>query len=81
MEASLFNEETQFVISLISQFLGLDTDRYVTELLKSFFFKVNTSSLELSQSVQLVFFKYDEFLAEIIHSHLVDFHKMRHFRF
>ena len=30
IDSILFNEETQCVITIISQFLGLDTDKYVT---------------------------------------------------
>ena len=68
VDSNMFNDETQLVISLMSHFLGLDTHIYVTELLMSFLFKVSTSPSESSQSGQLVFLKYDEFLAERIHS-------------
>ena len=80
VDTSLFNDETQLVISLMNQFLGLDTDIYVTQLLISVLFKIITSPVE-PQSSRSVFFKYDEFLANSIHSQLVNFHNTRHFIF
>ena len=68
VDTNMFNDETQLVISLMSHFLGLDTDTSVIELLMSFPFKVRTSPSKSSQSVQSVCFKYYEFLAESIHS-------------
>ena len=38
MDTIVFNGETQSVISLMSQFLGLDIDKYVTESLMSLLF-------------------------------------------
>ena len=38
----LFNEETQLCITLVSQFLGLDTNGYVTESLLSLLFILST---------------------------------------
>ena len=75
VDTNLFNKESKLVISLMSQFLGLDTDRYVTELLMILLFKVSTSQSE-PQSSQLVFLKFDEFLAERIHSQMVNFHNI-----
>ena len=80
VDTNLFNEETKLVISLMIQFLGLDTDKYVTELLMSLLFKVSTSQSE-PQSSQLVGLKFDEFLNESIHSQLVNFHNTNNFRF
>ena len=68
----------------MSQFLGLDIDKYVIEPLMSLLFILNTcqvESKESTQSVQYSFLKFDEFLAENIHSRLVHFHKTRCFRF
>ena len=42
----LFNDETKLVVSLMIQFLVLDTDRYVTELLMSLLFKIDTNPAE-----------------------------------
>ena len=64
----------------MSQCLGLDTDTYVTELLMNLLFKFSTIQSD-SQSSQLVCLKFDEFLAESIHSQLVNFHSTKHFRF
>ena len=68
----------------MSQFLGLDTNKYVTKPLIILLFFLSTVQVELeeySQSVQSSCLKFDEFLAENIHSHLVDFHKTRSFKF
>ena len=46
VDTNLFNEETKLVISLMSQFLGLDTDKYVIELLMSLIFRVSTNQAE-----------------------------------
>ena len=46
VDSSLFNKETQRIITLISQFLGLDTYKYVTETLMSMLFTFNTSQIE-----------------------------------
>ena len=64
----------------MSQFLGLDTDRYIPELLMIILFKFNTSQFE-SQSSQSLCLKFDEFLAKSIHSQLVNFHSTKHFMF
>ena len=50
VDYNLLNEETQYVITLISQFLGLDTDKYVTEPLMSLLFTLNTGHIESEQS-------------------------------
>ena len=68
------------VISLMSQFLGLDTDRYAIEMLMILLFRVSIGQYE-SQSSQSVCLKFDEFLVESIHSQLVNFHNTIFFRF
>ena len=71
IDLSQFNEETQWCISLASQFLGLDTDTYVPESLWSLLFVLSTclAKPELPrQSGQSCFLKFEEFLAENIHS-------------
>ena len=68
----------------MSQFLGLDTDKYVIEPLMSLLFTLSTcqvQSEESTQSVQYSCLKFDEFLSKNIHSQLVDFHKTRSFIF
>ena len=42
----LFNEETQFCINLASQFLGLDTNGYVTKSLLILLFVLSTCQVE-----------------------------------
>ena len=65
VETSLFNYETQPVISLMSQFLGLDSDRYVTKSLMSLLFIFSTIQVDSSLSC---FLKVDDFIDESIHS-------------
>ena len=84
IDANEFNEETQCVITLMSQFLGMEKYKYVTEPLMSLCFTLRTcptDSEESSQLAQLSCLKFDEFLAENIHSHLVGFPKIRTFIF
>ena len=84
VDANLFNEETQCVITPMSQFVGLDTYKYVTESRMSLLFTLSTcqvESEESSQSVQSPCLKFDEFLAKNIHSQLMNFHMTIHFIF
>ena len=79
-----FNEETQGCIALASQFLGLDTNGYVTESLLSLLFIFSTYPTEPElpgQSSQSCCLKFDEFQAENIHSQLANFHGTKVFRF
>ena len=69
MDANLFIEETQCVTTLVCQFLGLDTDKYVTEPLMSLLLTLSTCQVECEESnksVQYSCLKFDEFLAEIL---------------
>ena len=62
-----FNEETQWCITLASQFLGLDTDAYVPESLLSLLFVLDTFPTEPElpgQPGQSFRLKFDEFLVE-----------------
>ena len=84
IDANEFNEETQCVITLMSQFLGLEKQKYVMEPLMSLLFTLRTcptDSEESRQLAQLSCLKFDEFLAENIHSQLVGFPKIRTFIF
>ena len=42
VDVILFNEENQHVITIMSQFLGLDTDKYIIEPLMSLLFTLST---------------------------------------
>ena len=64
----------------MSQFLGLDTNWYVPEFLMCLLFRISMIQSE-SESFPPPFLKFDEFLAESIHSQLVKFHSTRHFKF
>ena len=64
VDANIFNEQTHCIISLMSQFLGLDTYNYVNDSLRSLLFTLSTcpvESEEFSQLVQTLCFKFDEF--------------------
>ena len=72
----MFTYETHNVIYLMSQFLGLDANKYVTESLMSLLFTISTGQVESegsSQSSQSCCLKFDELLAKNIHSHIFDF--------
>ena len=69
----MFTDETQSIISLISQFLGLDTNSYVIDSLMSLLFKVSTGQNECVESGQSCCLKFDEFLAGNMHSQLMNF--------
>ena len=61
----MFNEDSKLVISLLNQFLGLDTDRFVPEVLFSPLFKMSMCQSE-SKLSQLPCLKFDELLIENI---------------
>ena len=66
------------------QFLGMDTKEYIIDSMISLLFTLSTypfDSQEPSQSFQVSYLRFDEFLDENIHSQLVDFPKTRTFRF
>ena len=81
ISSNMFTDETQSIISLISQFLGLDTNSYVIDSLMSLLFKVSTGQIECVESAQSCCLKFDEFLAENMHSQLVNFQSTSFFRY
>ena len=80
VDINMFNEESQWVISLLSLFLGLDTDKFVPEVLLSLLFRLSLHQPK-SESIWLSCLKFDEFLDENIHSQLVNLHMNIHFIF
>ena len=74
----IFRDEVQLVVSLVCQFLGLDDDCHVNEVILGFLLKISSLSFE-SQSVHV--FILDEYLAEAIHLQLSEFPKVRFFKF
>ena len=80
LDVNLFNEETKIIVSMMSWFLELDTYKYILDFLMSPLFGVSMTQSE-SQYLPTPCLKFDKFLAEIIHSRLVNFHNTRHFRF
>ena len=84
IDLSRLNKETQWCISLASQFLGLDTDAYVPEPLLSLLFVLSTFLTKPKfpgQSSQSCCLKFDKFLAENIRSQFANFHDTRTCRF
>ena len=51
IDFDLFNEETQSVITIASQFLGLDSNQFVTKSLLSLIFTLNSSQAVLGMYV------------------------------
>ena len=49
VDASLFNEVTTCVVTMLCQFLGLDTDKYIPKTLMSLLFILSTCTVELDK--------------------------------
>ena len=81
IETNMFTDETQSIISMMSQFLGLDIDRYVTKSLMSLLFIISTDQVKSVESSHSCCIKFDDLLAKSIHSQLMNFHNTRFFRF
>ena len=64
-------------MSIVSQILGLDDDTHVNEVILGFFLSIGSTDHE-SHSVYC--FNLDEYLAEVIHTQLVEFPKVKFFR-
>ena len=72
------------VTTLLSQFLGMDIEKYVTNPMMSLLFTLSTfpiNSEDPNQSVDVSCLKFDEFLDENIHSPQVYFPRTITFRF
>ena len=80
LDIDMINEESQCVLSLLCHFLGLDSERFMPEILLRLLFWLSLHQLEFYPS-QYLCLKFDEFLGESIHLQLVNFHKTRHFMF
>ena len=65
-------------MSVISQVLGLDNDKHVSEVILGFLLSIGSNEPE-SNLVRC--FNFDEFLAEAIHTQLVGFPKVRFFSY
>ena len=63
---------------MISQVLGLADDKNVNEVILGFLLSIGSTNHE-SNSIHC--FSLDEFLAEVIHTQLVEFPKVRFFRY
>ena len=76
MDVHIFREEVQLVLSILSQILGYDDEKSVTEVMIGFLLKTNLPEPETNQ---VCCFGFDEFLATTIHFQLAYFPKLRHF--
>ena len=84
VDAALSNKKTQCMVTLLCQYLGLDTDKYIIDPLMCLLFISSTypiDSDESSQRVHVSCLNFNEFLSENIHSQLMNFHKTKTFRF
>ena len=74
----IFKKEVHLVMSLVSQILGLDNDIHIREVILGFLLSISSSDPK-SHSIRC--FNLDEYLAEVIHVQLVEFPKVRFFRY
>ena len=65
-------------MSLVSQILGLDDDIHISEVVLGLLLSISSIDLE---SHLIHCFSLDEYLAEVIHVQLVEFPKVRFFRY
>ena len=75
---NIFKDEVQFVMSIAGQVLVLDDDTHVNEVILGFLLSIGSTDHE-SNSVHC--FNLDEYLAEVIHTQLVEFPKVRFLRY
>ena len=75
-DVNIFKEDVQLVLSLLSQILGLDNDKFAIEVMSEIIMKVN-----MLDSSQIVFLNFNESLAKVIHDQLVNFHALKHFHY
>ena len=66
------------MLSILSQLLGYDDDKSLTEVMIGFLLKTNLLEPETNQ---VCCFGFDEFLATAVHFQLAYFLKLRHFRY
>ena len=62
---SIFKDEVQLVMSMISQVLGLDDDKHVSEVILGFWLSIGSTDHE---SNLVPSFNLDEFWVELIHT-------------
>ena len=74
----IFKDEVQLVMSMASEVLGLDDDKHVNKVILGFFLSIGYTDHE-SNSVHC--FNLDEYLSKVIHTQLVEFPKVRFFRY
>ena len=75
---NIFKEEVQLVMSLVSQILALEDDTHINEVILGFLLSVSSIDPK-SHSTRC--FNLDEYQAEVIHTQLVEFPKVRFFRY
>jgi len=75
---NIFKDEVQLVMSIVSQVLGLDDDMHVNEVILGFLLSICL----IDHETHLVrCFNLDEYLAEVIHTQLVEFPKVKFFKY
>ena len=70
----------QLVVSLVCQILGLDDGIHVNEVVLGFLLKMSSVSPEF-ESHSFHYLSLDEYLAEFINIQLVEFPKVRFFKY
>ena len=75
---NIFKDEVQLVMLIVSQVLGLDDDTHVNEVNLGFLLSIGLTDHE---SHSVCCFHLDEYLAEVIHTQLVEFPKVRFFKY
>ena len=75
---NIFKKEVQLVMSLVCQILGLDDDIHISEVVLGFLLIMSSIDPE---SHLVHYFSLDEYLAEVIQLQLVEFPKVRFFKY
>ena len=65
-------------MSMVSQVFGIDNDEHINEVILGFLLSIGSTNHE---SNLVPCFNIDKFLAEVIHTQLVEFPKVRFFKY
>jgi hypothetical protein len=68
--------DVQWAFSLLSQILGLDSYKFVVEVMLGFLL-----TFFMSESSQSICISFDKFIANNMHQQLLNFNSLRHFRY
>ena len=75
---NILKKDVQLVMSLVSQILGLDDDIHISKVVLGFLLSISSIDLE---SHLIHCFNLDEYLAKVIHVQLIEFPKVKFFRY